>query len=122
MKIQSLKKPLYIKVFLVFLGAVCAAALVYVTDNGRSLEKNKYGQEIIKRKGYGGGEERQILTAQVGDTEQEIEITVGEKQYSYEQLQEIFHQAGEELETLILGENESLDEVRSDLNLSLIHI
>lgn len=117
MKIQSLKKPLYIKAFLVFLGAVCAAALVYVTDNGRSLEKNKYGQEIIKRKGYGGGEERQILTAQVGDTEQEIEITVGEKQYGYEQLQEIFHQAGEELETLILGKNESLDEVRSDLNL-----
>ena len=46
-----------------------------------------------------------------------MEIAVGEKEYSGEQLEEIFIQAEEDLETLILGENESLSEVRSDLNL-----
>ena len=54
---------------------------------------------------------------QVEDIEQTMEIAVGEKEYSGEQLEEIFIQAEEDLETLILGENESLSEVRSDLNL-----
>src|SRR5699024_11982220 len=37
--------------------------------------------------------------------------------YSPEELAEVFEQAGEDLESLILGENRSIEEVRSDLDL-----
>ena len=44
-------------------------------------------------------------------------MEIQEQSYTQEELQRVFDTAGKKLETLILGENKSLDEVRYDLNL-----
>ena len=46
-----------------------------------------------------------------------LEITVGEKQYTDTQITELFDRAGSLLETRILGDNESLDQVSENLDL-----
>lgn len=109
--------PIYGKMGMILLAAFLIAACVWISDNGKELEKNENGQEILKRNGYGEGDREESLNLQVGETEESVDITVTEKEYDEEQLEEAFRQAEGELETLILGENKSLSEVRSDLNL-----
>lgn len=83
------------------------------------LGASKKEAETIRRNSYGEGsrtEEREITIG--GDkVEEPLEITVGERQYSNDEMQKIFTQAIRKLDLLILGENKSLDEVRSDLEL-----
>lgn len=83
------------------------------------LGASKKEAETIRRNSYGEGsrtEEREITIG--GDkVEEPLEITVGERQYTNDEMQKIFTQAIRKLDLLILGENKSLDEVRSDLEL-----
>ena len=83
------------------------------------LGASKKESETIRRNSYGEGsrtEEREITIG--GDkVEEPLEITVGERQYTNDEMQKIFTQAIRKLDLLILGENKSLDEVRSDLEL-----
>lgn len=51
------------------------------------------------------------------DQKAKITVEIQEQSYTQEELQRVFDTAGKKLETLILGENKSLDEVRYDLNL-----
>ena len=57
------------------------------------------------------------MKVRIGDKEEEMNISVSGRKYNEEELKEAFEDTGEKLETLILGENESLDEVRYDLDL-----
>ena len=83
------------------------------------LGASKKEAETIRRNSYGEGsrtEEREIAIG--GDkVEEPLEITVGERQYTNDEMQKIFTHAIRKLDLLILGENKSLDEVRSDLEL-----
>ena len=83
------------------------------------LGASKKESETIRRNSYGEGsrtEEREITIG--GDkVEEPLEITVGERQYTNDEMQKIFTQAIRKLDLLILGENKSLDEVRSNLEL-----
>ena len=83
------------------------------------LGASKKEAETIRRNSYGEGsrtEEREITIG--GDkVEEPLEITVGERQYTNDEMQKIFTHAIRKLDLLILGENKSLDEVRSDLEL-----
>lgn len=83
------------------------------------LGASKKESETIRRNSYGEGsrtEEREITIG--GDkVEEPLEITVGERQYTNDEMQKIFTHAIRKLDLLILGENKSLDEVRSDLEL-----
>ena len=63
------------------------------------------------------GEKSQKLIAKTKDQEAEITVAIQEQAYTQEELQKAFEAAGKKLETLVLGENKSLDEIRSDLNL-----
>ena len=73
------------------------------------LQRNTYGQGRITR----------TLRIVINGTEQKepVEITVDEKMYTREEMEKVFEKAIEKLETLMLGKNESLDQVRTDLNL-----
>lgn len=73
----------------------------------------------IERNGYGDGSSTHVLQATIDGKEQEapFEIDVGEKQYTGEEINKVFESAVKRLESLILGKNESLDEVREDLEL-----
>lgn len=72
----------------------------------------------VPRSGYGQGETTYRLAADgVWQEKMPIEITVGEREYTPMEAEQVFPEAFEVLLTEILGENASLGEVRSDLNL-----
>lgn len=77
------------------------------------------GEQYLSRPAYGQGEWETELEAFVeGETEGTVlPIRVGEQEYTPEEVQEIFRSITDGLEQEILGENESLEEVRSDLTL-----
>ena len=97
--------------------AVCAVCL-YVSDNMGSVRTNENGEAILERE---QGEEETIheMKVRIGGSEKdkEIEIPVSGRKYNSEEIRKLFSDAGKELEKLILGKNESLDEVRYDLDL-----
>ena len=105
------KAVLVIAVFTILAGAL------YATDNFRKIPQNKSGSSILKRNEHGQGEKNQKLVAKTKDQKAKITVEIQEQSYTQEELQKVFDAAGKKLETLILGENKSLDEVRYDLNL-----
>ena len=110
--------PSCIKAGILAAAAVICAAALYVSDNPGTVKKNEKGETVLKRE---QGEEQTIheMQVKIGESgeDRKIEIPVSGKKYSTEEIRELFSDAGEELESLILGENESLDEVRYDLDL-----
>lgn len=105
------KAVLVIAVFTILAGAL------YATDNFRKIPQNKSGSSILKRNEHGQGEKNQKLVAKTKNQKAKITVEIQEQSYTQEELQRVFDTAGKKLETLILGENKSLDEVRYDLNL-----
>lgn len=109
--------PLYVKMGLIFLAVGAAALLVFWMDNTQPFPQDENGSSVVSRNIQGQGEREEKLKVRIGDTEENMTVTVGEQEYTQEQLDKVFREAGEQLEELVLGENESLDEVRSNLNL-----
>ncbi len=113
-----LKKGEVYKKMGVVLAVTCVIAfLVFQTDNSKELPVHENGMNSLERNHPGKGKREEELQVQIGDTKEKITVEVAEKMFSEEEIQQEFEKAGAELETLILGENRSLDEVRSDLNL-----
>lgn len=74
---------------------------------------------VLERNEYGGGDRQyELFVGGLGEKEEEIAITVPERKMSGEEMQENFPKIMEYLTVEILGENESLSEVRHDLNLT----
>lgn len=109
--------PLYVKMGLIFLAVGAAALLVFWMDNTQPFPQDENGSSVVSRNSQGQGEREEKLKVRIGDTEENMTVTVGEQEYTQEQLDKVFREAGEQLKELVLGENESLDEVRSNLNL-----
>lgn len=107
----------YGRMGMVFLSASVVAVLVLLADNSRSLPTDESGVSVVERNEPGEGKKTESYLAQIGEDEQEVTLEVNEQQYTKEQLEQVFAEAQKELETLVLGENKSLDEVRSDLKL-----
>lgn len=73
---------------------------------------------VIKRNSYGQGEkEGKILVEGLSEDETELSISLSERQYSREEAEKQFDLAMEEVRQLMLGENESLDDISLPLNL-----
>ena len=109
--------PVYIKAALLFILSVILFICVYIWDNSRTLKTGRNGQKVLERSENAGEKEKQELKVKAGETEESVNITVSGKAYSTEELREKFEKAADELEKIILGENDSLDDVRRDLNL-----
>ena len=73
----------------------------------------------IARNDYGKGARTETLHIEVGDepVKEDLEVIVSERMYSSAQMQELFRRAIQKMDGWILGENESLDRVETDLNL-----
>lgn len=101
-------------VLILVLTAVLAAALL-VSDKKESASP----VTEIRRNDYGKGRATHVLQVTIDGKEQKesMEIAVDEKRYTKEEMDKVFNRAVRKLEPLILGENQSLDEVRSDLKL-----
>lgn len=109
--------PVYVRAGVIVTLSIMAFAAVYTVDQNRMPEKNSDGREILKRGDHGQGEEELSMKIQIGDISDEIQVNVSEQEYTSEELEKIFDEISEQLENMILGDNESLDEVRSNLNL-----
>lgn len=74
---------------------------------------------VVMRNSYGEGSRTETYEASVeGELEDEpFEVEIGEREYTDEEMDEIFQQVMQELDTLILGENKSRDRVEKDLSL-----
>lgn len=109
--------PLYVKMGLLLLAVSAAALLVFWMDNTQPFPQDESGASVISRNGHGEGSREEELEVRIGDVEETMTVKVTEQEYSQEELEKVFQDAGEKLEVLVLGENQSLDEVRSSLEL-----
>ena len=114
---RSKKDPVYKRAGIIAAASVLCFAGVFLWDNLRQIETNETGQKILQRNPHGQGDSSAQLRASIGENEEEFSVTVSEQEYTEEELDTVFQEASEDLEKLILGENESLDEVRDDLEL-----
>lgn len=93
----------------IVLAAVCGIIFQIRTEDTVIQE--------LERPGYGEGDRTERLQVQMEgeDTPREIEVKIRERSYTDQQKGELLDAALEELEQVLLGENESPDEVRSAL-------
>ena len=121
MKWKRIKKtvrenPVYLKAGILAAAAVICFVCVYIWDNSREIQTNENGEKILERD-ENGKDQTCEMKVRIGDKEEEMNVSVSGRKYNEEELKEAFTDAGGKIETLILGENESLDEVRHDLDL-----
>lgn len=98
-----------------FVGNMLSLCVGLSTQTNRLLQDGGY----INRKTYGEGGTDIALMAQIeGEEEAEkIFYTVEEQKYSVEETEHLFREAVKHLPEVILGQNDSLDAVISDLEL-----
>lgn len=98
----------------VFAGVlICLAAWWSARSSPLLTEGNR-----IQRKGYGGGDLSVELAAQLAGEEEELfQYVVEERKYTKEEAEALYREAAELLPELIRGRNDSLEDVRYDLDL-----
>ena len=115
MKIKK-TDTIYMKAGILAAVTVICFISVYLWDNSREVKTNEKGEQILER-GENGEDQTHKMKARIGEKESDMDISVSGRMYNSEERKRAFQAAGEELETLILGDNKSLDEVRGNLNL-----
>ena len=110
------KHPVYVKAGMIAVISIIIFGCVYSKDNGKKLEKDEKGREILRRN-ESGKDEIKNMKVKIDEKQEEISISVSGKKYDEEELKNAFSEAEKEVEQAVLGKNKSLDEVRSDLNL-----
>ena len=101
----------------IFIVSVVISIAVFLSDRGAGLERNQNGQVVLLREEHGKGNKTEELEAKIGNDCEKIQIDLSEQEYSETEIADVFRDAEQKLEQMILGKNTSLDEVRSDLNL-----
>ncbi len=84
-----------------------AGAVQSELSQGKFLNRNQYGE----------GQKEIELEAKIGETNQKINVSVSERQYSEDEINQMFDEIEVAMNSEILGKNVSVDEVRSKLNL-----
>lgn len=98
----------------VFLGDILCLAVWISAHSSPLLIDGSY----LWRNPYGKGEISVGLTAQIDGAGEEIfDYLVEERKYTQEEVEVLYDEAVRQLPEIILGENESLDDVRKDLEL-----
>ncbi len=100
-----------IVLLILFVGSGFGIGITLAMD-GQDIFQN----DRLKRADYGEKSQNVTLTAEIEEQPVEVDIEVTERKYNQKEALRLLKKAAEELETLILGENTSADEVRTDLN------
>lgn len=96
----------------------CVNTLVLVLELGSRAAVETDGKVKIERNGYGEGYKEETFRMRVeGEAQEEVRIRVSPRTYSEEEVREMFRQAMAVLEQELLGKNESVDHVETDLHL-----
>lgn len=117
MDLKWKQRAVYRKMAVVAAISVTGAGALFLADNQRALPTDENGQISLQRNNPGGGSRKEELEVRVGNQVEEITVEIPEETMTPAEIQEAFEKAGAELETLICGENENLEEVRNNLNL-----
>lgn len=108
------------KIRIVLIMAFAGSLLALAASLGAGSVSHFDEEGQIKRDGYGGSDYETVLVATDAAGEQvgEFEMNVGTRLFTRKEAEELFDEASGDLETAILGENESLDNVTQNLNLT----
>ena len=102
---------LLVSAFLLVMGAI-----VFAMDARRSATRIEEG---LPRNGYGQGSHMVELTAAMeGGIRTDISVEVSERAYTKDEIQELFRRCTAVLDQTILGENESLDRIETNMDLA----
>lgn len=96
------------------------AGLTVLLTIGVFLLENVFSdwQPIVIRNGYGEGKRTESYDVVMEDgKEATFELEIQEWEYTSEEMQEVFQKVMKKLDTVILGQNKSLDRVETNLNL-----
>ena len=105
------------KIGIILLTAGILSLILFLTDNLKSLPMTKEGINYVERNKQGKGDRQEDLQVWIGDAKEPYTVRIHEQKYTEAELQRELAKAEVQLEKLILGDNRSLDEVRSNLNL-----
>lgn len=105
-------KKLSICSMVVVCGVILSAALWIKDKTESGIVDNR-----IARNEYGDGSKNVSLVADDGEEVYYIPLTLSERRYSKEELTKLSGEVAAVLEKLILGENESFDEIAYDMHL-----
>lgn len=95
-------------IFLLGIVLVCSDYCKSLTEITGGILRNTYGQ---------GKKTEELRVETEGEEKAEIEVEISERTYTYAEIQEVFRRITRKMDTWILGENESLDRIESDMNL-----
>ncbi len=96
----------------VAIGTVVFTVLLLIIDN-QSIG------DVVFRNTYGEGNREELFQVKVEGIDEsiELEVEISELQYDDDELVQAFQESIKQLDTLILGKNESVDTIYYDLNL-----
>ena len=107
-------KQYSLALLVLFAGNVLSLCVAVSAQTGGFLKDDKY----IPRNSYGEGKIELMLSAQIeGKEAEEIVYTVEEQKFNEEEIALMYKEVSELITSVILGENDSLDEVTKNLNL-----
>lgn len=97
---------------------LCGFILFFLADKYMRGGEEMIEGDFVKREGYGAYDRSYELFVKGLEKEEiEIEVPVSHREYSDEQIEEVFEKSMRYLEKNILNSNPSLQEISSDLNL-----
>lgn len=113
MREEKRKKRVDKRQLLCLILGIAAAGAAFAANGNGGLKENR-----LRRNPYGEGEQtEEILVSGLGSAEQSLAVSLGEQEYERGEAEAAIGRAAEELTQVMLGENRSLNEVRSDLKL-----
>lgn len=71
----------------------------------------------LSRNSYGSGSRQEELEADIGEKKTTLEVEIPERAYTAEEIQSMFDRSIKRLDTVILGENKTLDRIDEDMEL-----
>lgn len=115
-KKELIKQYICCKVSVVLLLLTVAAAMGILLWY-QSLDDVQVVDSIQRNEYWGSQKEESLIVEVDGEKQQQVMVTVPERKYEGNKVQDVLEELAESLEKTILKENDSLDNVTTDLNL-----
>lgn len=93
------KHPVYVKAGMIAVISIIIFGCVYSKDNGKKLEKDEKGREILRRN-ESGKDELKNMKVKIDEKQEDISISVSGKKYDEEELKMHFQKLKKKLNKL----------------------
>lgn len=112
---RELQIDYYVNKLKLFLTVLLVGVLLtFLLCMKTAMEKNGNPQGL-ERSPVGEGEQEVMLQAQVGSAQEELRVIVAERQLTMDELEKLFVECVEQLEKQMLGNNQNLKQIQSNL-------